>query len=182
MKDDRQDRAAFAAILKGLMINSSVKYSTLEEEKAVYKFYFEALKHLELKDIDSAAKTILLKWKYNRLPTVAEILFHTPQYALPVDLAEIQAGNVIEFLNRYGASKVPDFKDPITEHLMTRRWPYLDWAKNIYTSQLVWWRKEFKEAYIAMADYEVKYLPPPTISKAFIEHYKIRKEIDDAIG
>jgi len=37
--------------------------------------------------------------------------------------------------------------DPITEYLMTSRWPYQAWAGNVLTKDIVWWRKDFIEAY-----------------------------------
>ncbi len=152
MKNNKQDAAEFAAILQGLIINSSVKYRTPEEEKAAFKFYFGALKHLGIDEIADAVKAILRTWKWNRLPTVAEILDHVPgQKLIQIeDKARIQAQLVIKTLRTSGAHTGIGWKDPITKWIMANRWPYYNWASQALEKELHWWEKEFITLYKSM--------------------------------
>lgn len=59
----------------------------------------------------------------------------------------IQADYVIEHLNRYGGSVGLKTDDPITDYLMTHVWPYQTWAAKVLTKEIVWWKKDFIEAY-----------------------------------
>ena len=61
----------------------------------------------------------------------------------------MEADKIIAHLNFNGAGVFPKFNDPITNYLMTRRWPYQNWAKDILESEIKWWVKEFCEAYKA---------------------------------
>lgn len=154
MENNKESRAAFAAILQGLIINSSVKYRTPEEEKAVFKFYFGALRHLELDEVRAAAKNILETWKWNRLPTVGEILENVPG-SKPMeieDAAAIQAALVMKILRTEGANCTPNFEDPITKWIMNSRWSYQEWGSQVIQDELKWWVHEFKKLYRAVSE------------------------------
>jgi len=63
------------------------------------------------------------------------------------DKALVEANNMISYLKEHGARVFPVISDPITKHLMTKRWPYRNWAEAILESEIKWWVKEFCEAY-----------------------------------
>lgn len=70
----------------------------------------------------------------------------TPQPAIEAT-ATVEADKIISHLKVYGGSKQPEITDSITKYLMSQRWPYLDWSRQILESELVWWKKEFVESY-----------------------------------
>jgi len=63
--------------------------------------------------------------------------------------AQIELDKILCHFKQYGASQYPELTDPISLHLMTKRWPYQSWASMVLASELVWWGKEFIEAYRA---------------------------------
>ncbi len=65
------------------------------------------------------------------------------------EIAEIQAGAVLDHLRRYGSCVCPDFEDPVTRYLMNSRWRYSSWSRYIREDDLKWWRQEFLRAYKA---------------------------------
>jgi len=152
MENSKKDRAIFAVMLQLLIINSSVKYRTPEEEKAVFKFYFEALKHLGINEIETAVNSILKTWKWNRLPTVAEILENIPgQKLIQIeDRARVQAQLVIKVLRAKGANATPSWKDPLTRWIMMNRWPYREWGSRVIESELHWWERDFVNLYTSL--------------------------------
>ncbi len=142
MKDDTKQ---FAATMKALAINAGVD---LTED--ILKLYRAALKGFTVDQIGDAAKSVLLIWTYNRMPPLAVIIDHIGGAPVKIeDKALIQANKIIEHLNLNGANVLPKIDDPVTKYLMTRRWPYQNWAKSVLESDLKWWTKEFCEAYRA---------------------------------
>lgn len=99
--------------------------------------------------IRKAAIQIMQNAEFPKMPTYAQ--FRKYIFGSPADKAQQQADLVIEFLRTNGRMATPIFSDPITGHLMRTRWPYRTWAAEVKESELVWWRKEFIEAYKSYA-------------------------------
>lgn len=144
---ETQDNERFKAAIKTLALNAGVE---IEEDKL--KIYFMALEGFEIEQVEKSCAMILRTWKYNTMPTVAHIIEgiegQQPQLE---DKAMVCANKVIEHLRIYGRTKDLEgaLKDPIGTHLMTRRWPYYNWAQVIKEEDLKWWVKEFCQAYQA---------------------------------
>ncbi len=87
------------------------------------------------------------KW----IPKPAELVDYIKSGGQPIeDQAVVVAHEIVAHLNQWGGSKLPDLSDdPIAMELMTRRWPYKNWAANILESEIQWWVKQFIEAYTA---------------------------------
>lgn len=73
---------------------------------------------------------------------------------------------VLEKLRIYGSDGGPKFKDPITNYLMTVRWPFREWGRNLKEKDLVWWKKEFVKAYVEMAKGKAKSVEQLTHSES----------------
>ena len=141
------DKPKFASIMRGLALNCDMDMS-----KEKMAFYFKNLKQFTIIRIEQAARVILGTWEYNKIPPIAVFVkaIHDDQSQIE-DQATIQANIIVGHLNNYGASKMPRLIDPVSKWLMENRWPYLSWASNILESELKWWTKEFKEAYLSIS-------------------------------
>jgi len=84
-------------------------------------------------------------WK-DVVPDLIEFL-ELEEKIIETSAPEIEADRVIAHLNAHGGSAPLPADDPITEYLMTSRWPYQTWAAGVLTKDIVWWRKDFIEAY-----------------------------------
>jgi len=134
----------FTAVMKALAVNAGV-----ELPKDVLTLYFKALKHIPDQEFEQGIKTVLLTWEYNRIPPLAVIIKAIkgdPKKQIE-DQAEIQAAHVIGCIGIFR----PDFTDPVTAHLMLRRWKWIAWSTTVLESDLKWWAKDFKEAYRAFS-------------------------------
>jgi hypothetical protein len=144
----KSDMEKFRAIIKALAFNAGIN----SVDQATLRFYAEALKEFDIEQVDKAAKIVLREWEYPRIPPVATLIKAIEKSAGAISdnsKAEIECDKIISHLKYYGAGTSPAMDDPITAHLMNRRWPYATWAKSILESEIVWWRKEFLEAYAA---------------------------------
>ena len=139
------DKKQFAEIMYGL----AEAYPNASISKSWLRLYFEALGAYTVEDIKQAAISLLQTRTYPTMPTIAEIIQHTPgqKQITAQSKAQIEADKIISHLNMYGSTRLPEFTDPITEHLMTGHWPYQNWASKVLESELKWWTKEFCEAY-----------------------------------
>jgi len=147
----KQDMEKFRAIIKALAFNAGI--NSVPQE--TLRFYAEALKEFDIEQIDKASKAVLREWEYPRIPPVATLIkaiYKSCGAISQNSKAEIECDKIISHLKYYGAGTSPIMDDPITAHLMNRRWPYATWAKSILESEIVWWRKEFKEAYAAYTE------------------------------
>lgn len=91
------------------------------------------------------------KW----FPKPAEIILAINKDVAKIeDRAIVEANKILIHLNLNGAGKWPALDDPITKHLMTSRWVYDRWARDVLESELKWWVKEFIEAYRAYSETE----------------------------
>jgi len=137
----------FMAAMKALAVNAGV-----ELPKDVLTLYFKALKHIPDQEFEQGIKDVLLSWEYNRIPPLAVIIkaIKGDTKNQIEDRAEIQATFVISSIGDYGII----FEDPITQHLMSTRWPFRSWGTSVLESELKWWVKDFKEAYRAFSGSE----------------------------
>ena len=130
--------------------------------------YWEILKPYSDKQcIEAFKKAISLCKFYPKPAELIEFLAGKTNQA-EANKAQIEVDKIISNLKFYGATKYPDLTDPITKHLMTKRWPYKNWAANVIESELKWWVKEFCEAYNAYqstGDVPVKIEVQPNVLK-----------------
>ncbi len=100
---------------------------------------------------------------YGRMPTYAEIVQAIQGEPPKIEhKALAEANRIIGHLRYNGAIAWPDLsQDPVTERLMTTRWPYKAWASQVLESELKWWAKEFVEAY--QAEHATGRQPSPQI-------------------
>jgi hypothetical protein len=142
-----QDNERFKAAIKTLALNAGVE---IEEDKL--KIYFMALEEFEIDQVEKSCAMILRTWKYNTMPTVAHIIEGVEgQQPNLEDKAMVCANKVIEHLRIHGRTKELEgaLDDPVAMQLMTRRWPYYNWAQIILEEDLKWWVKDFCAAYVA---------------------------------
>lgn len=158
MNNTMEERQRFATVMWGLAEDFGGKIST-----EGLKIRFMALEEYTIEQITQAA-TWLLKHRektFPAVPTTKEIIDVIQNNGAKIDYkatAEIQVDIVLEKLKFEGRGGKIDFEDPITRQLMTVRWPYHTWAASVMEKDLVWFRKEFIEAYKAYGSNE-KQLP-----------------------
>lgn len=153
MKDTKRDKEQFAAVMWGLAEEFGGKITANG-----LNLKFKALEEYDIEQITEAA-TWLLKHRGKTFPAVptAKELIDAISRDNPVKDIKSQAVRqldlVLEKLKFEGRNGACDFVDPVTKSLMTIRWPYKSWAQSITTKELVWFRKEFMEAYQAQGKY-----------------------------
>lgn len=140
----------FAKIIIGLAANFGVKI-----QDGLIEFWYDAFKEdgINIEQIRYAAGKILRKPKnrYGHLPTYDEFI-EIIQGGSNEDRAIIIANEIIVHTKTYGSKVFPNINDDkIAKHLMTKRWPYHEWAASILESELKWWVKEFCEVYRSYA-------------------------------
>jgi hypothetical protein len=127
-----------------VMNKAAIVYDT-ELSKQKLDIYWRLLKQYTESEFSKAMNTVLRTSKFFPKPAeIIELIDPQPEIA---DIALEQAHNIISHVKQYGSSVWPDLSDPVTEHLMTRRWPYPSWAADLVQSEEKWWVKEFCEAY-----------------------------------
>lgn len=149
------DKEAFAVAMFGLAEEFG---GTLTENNL--KLKWESLKRFPIQDVTRGISFLIEnRTKTHPLvPTTKEIIeaievVQSPELAInPDHLAELQANEVLAFLHANGSGAAPDFKDPLTQSLMTRVWPYASWGKTLTEKEKPWWRKEFIRTYKAYSD------------------------------
>lgn len=122
-----------------------------------------------IEQIKTAASRMIRTKKdfYGRMPTYAELM-EAPQNRI-ADNAEIQATLVISQIG----NDYPIFTDPITKHLMSTRWNWNRWPKEVLESELKWFIKEFKEAYLSVSKTERLQLPDKTDAAGVLKMIEI---------
>lgn len=146
-----KDRIKFSKIMLGMADNFR---DTITKEGM--KMRFDMLQEFSIEQVDYAAKEIIKRRKYTKMPPIREFLdILQPKAPAVEDRATVIADNIIAHLKQYGSSKHPTLLDDhIAKHLMSTRWPYSRWAANVLESELVWWKKEFIESYRAYVSTE----------------------------
>lgn len=151
MNKTKEEFDAFCLVMWGVAEDFGGKLS-----KEGLKMRFMALQEFSINQI-TAAGTWLLKHRektFPAVPTTKEFIDviqeqHTGPKVSAKSRAEIQADKVLAKLKYHGRAGKADFEDPITQTLMTIRWEYRKWASLVKETELVWWRKEFIQAYEA---------------------------------
>ena len=146
------DKKKFAEIMYGVADNFGGQISTQG-----LQLKFDALAELSIEQVAFAATYLVRhrKTSYPPVPTVKEFIDAAKGLELEVSQrskAEIQANKVLSKLRYHGRAGKADFADPITQELMTTRWPYRVWACYILEKDIVWWKKEFIESYQAYSE------------------------------
>ena len=100
-----------------------------------------------VEEAQAAAILVMKSREYNKLPPPAVFLDLVRPKIKPKELAEAQADKVIEYVRKLGPYNKPEFNDPITAQLMSKRWSWGSFAANLETEKVAWWRKEFVDAY-----------------------------------
>jgi hypothetical protein len=149
MKDNIETKKAFAVRMYGLAEDFGGEMS---KDGLVVRF--EALKQYDLDDI-SKATTWLLKNRENTfpaVPTTREIIRAIEKVSGKIDTkitANLECDKVLRNLSRLGRECVAQFHDPITQHLLTRRWSFIKLdQESVKDPTFKWFRKEFVEAYL----------------------------------
>ncbi len=142
---EKQDTERFKAAMKTLASNSSVIL-----EKDVRRIIYLALKHYSIDQIEEGCAKVLRTWKFTRMPPVAIIAeaIEGDQPKLE-DKALMCANEIIAHLYAHGSREPLQVADPVAQELMSRRWPYTQWAQTVLTDDLKWWVKDFCAAYEA---------------------------------
>jgi len=144
------DSKQFSEIMFGLAENYPGTNLTMNG----LKMRFEAMKEFSIDQVSQAATTLLKSHRFNTMPTVGDFIstIDAARGNISVeDRAEIEAGKVIAHLRMYGKAIMPEFKDPVTQHLMSTRWRYGSWAAYVIENDLKWWFRDFVRAYQAHA-------------------------------
>ena len=146
--DNHKDKKRFAQIM--LAVADNCRDSITSEG---IRMRFSMLRDYSIEQIERAAWEIMARWKYTKMPTIAEF-FDTLGSSAPKmeKVALTEATAIIDHIRRHGAAVFPKIEDPITEHIMKTRWQYSRWAARINESELTWWVKEFCEAYLAFSE------------------------------
>lgn len=142
---EAKDAKAFSDIMLAIAEN----YPGATFSSGGLKLRFEALKGFTIDQVSEAAVKLVSTHKYNTMPTTADMIEAIEGKLNVKDRAEIEAGKILGHLRQYGRSVVPEFKDPITRHLMSTRWRYGSWAAYVVEDDLKWWFKDFVRAYQA---------------------------------
>jgi len=119
--------------------------------------YWEALKPYDGSQCIEAFKISIKKCKF--FPKPAELINFIEQFCLQPaneeklieeklieDKALVEANKIIEHFHNHGATKNPGLflSDPITEYLMSVKWPYQHWASHISEEKLEGdWKRRF---------------------------------------
>ena len=148
MKDtDKQD---FAKIIWLFATEAGVSI-----DKAQLSIKFERLKKYEINQISEAANYLLENRKktFPAIPTIVEFIETINIQSDPLkmlsdeNIAEMQSIKVLDTLRKKGADSNPKFKDSITASLMTTRWPFYSWGRNLLEKDEKWWIKDFIRLY-----------------------------------
>lgn len=143
---DDSNKKQFATLFYGL----AEEYGGNITKNGV-KLKFEALEKYSIDEIVMAANWILKNRKttFPAVPTIKEFIDAINFQKNPLgveDIAEMQAVFVISKIQVASYVEV-NFEDPITKSIMTDRWPFVSWARNVLESEITWWKKDFVKLY-----------------------------------
>ena len=158
---NKNDEKRFIQIMLGMADNFR---DNITKEGMTMRF--DMLKDYNINRVESAAKQIMLTRKYTKMPPVAEFI-EILQGGNKDDKALVIANEIIAHLKMRGSRIFPKLDDEIAKHLMTKRWPYYEWAAAVIESELKWWTKEFCEAYKSYTALEepMKIAAPENVKK-----------------
>ena len=158
---EKTDEKRFIQIMLGMADNFR---DSITKEGMTMRF--DMLKDYNINQVESAAKQIMLTRKYTKMPPVAEFI-EILKGGNKEDKALVIANNIISHLKTHGSRVFPKLDDPTAKHLMTKRWPYYEWAAAVIESELKWWTKAFCEAYKSYTALEepMKIAAPENVKK-----------------
>ena len=143
MKESKANLSKFAKIMKTFGVNCSVEIT-----RDQINVYFIAFKSFTMSEAEKAFSRVMYGWIYNRFPTVGVFMKAIREdQPLLEDLAEIQASEVLSQIRQCGYYQTPDFKDPVTAHLMSHRFNFQGLCKTLNEDQEKWFVKDFVRAY-----------------------------------
>jgi len=122
----------------------------------ILNIYYTVLEKHDIEKVIKAIDNCITQLKF--FPKPAELIEMIENKPKTENKALFEANKIIEHLNIYGKTKLPEILDPITKHLMTSRWKYKKWAAEIIESEIKWWVKEFCAAYVAYQDIGIELL------------------------
>ena len=167
---NKTERLELSKILYGLASNFGDSLNEFGLELWVNAFTEDGI---TLPQIRKAAAQIIRTRKISKMPTYAEFIENI--HGNTKDRAALQVDIVLDFLRYNGARAEPNFDDPVTQHLMTTRWKYTQWASNLREDETKWWIKEFVEAYQTYSRLGVNTMPQ-------LEASQTLKKLADKIG
>ena len=132
--------------------------------------YWRALKPFTDDQCYQAFNSVIARSKFFPKPgDLIEIIEGSPKQIQQdkEDKALLIANNIISHLKTHGSRVFPKLDDLVAKHLMTKRWPYYEWAAAVIESELKWWTKEFCEAYRSYAalDVPMEIMAPEAVRK-----------------
>lgn len=139
------DKGQFATIMLGLAANYGKSL-----DKIGLQFFFRMLAAYDIEAIDRAAMSIAATRKFTSMPTAADFIEHLS--GGPVDdLAELEAGKVLEAIRRHGVYASVVFDDATTQAVIIQAyggWPQLCQECGVVEPEK-WFRKDFAKTWSA---------------------------------
>lgn len=135
----RADFKAFSNLMQAL---AECYGKTLSAQGIALRF--QLLASHDIADVRRAAMSILSTRKYTSMPTPADFL-ELLNGGLPEDLAEVEAGKVLEAVSEHGAYASVVFDNAVTQAVIVRAyrgWPQLCSILGTEESEL-WFRRNF---------------------------------------
>lgn len=171
------DLKTFSGLMKTLSVNSGAVLS-----KDTLMLYFKALEGYTIEQIETSVKEVLLTWTAGRMPPLAIIVkYVNGQEPTIEDRAKVMATRITAHVEGTKQVHFPDFiaEDEIATYLMTEKWPYFSWSTTVLTKDLVWWEKDFREAYISFTNTEkIQELNAPAPGKVIKLAASVGKELE----
>ncbi|GEB79765.1 hypothetical protein DDE01_11800 [Desulfovibrio desulfuricans] len=136
------DYPRFAAAMMGLAENYG---KTISDEGMAMRF--QALAQYPVEAVTAAAMSLMVSRKYTTMPTIADFIEHIGGGAVE-DIAEREAGKVVEAVKCAGPWRSVAFDDPVTQAVIEQG--YGGWVKlceELTEDKLGWFRKDFARIY-----------------------------------
>lgn len=138
------DKVKFLELFTGMCEMFDKKYS-----EVLVSMYFKSLKKFDIETVEMAISKAVDGCKFFPKPVELIELMTGGQKEIEYS-AENQLTIVMETLRRIGDYSGHTFKDPVTDHLMKRRWPYHGWYSTVLETEFnKFWPDKFKKAYVA---------------------------------
>lgn len=139
---NKNDRAILAEMLFGI----AEVYTARLTEVGV-KMYLSALDNYNIADIKSALNKVLKTKKYNKMPTIGEIVEYIE--GTEDDIAEAEAAKAIKSVQHYGCYYSMVFDDPVTQAVIDSFGGWIDFANQMTLDNQKYVRMEFIKKYKA---------------------------------
>ena len=183
---EQNDKSRFAEIMMGIADNFGGQIS---REGLLLRF--DSMSTMTIDQVARAGSWLVRnrEEKFPAVPTVKEFFdalktIEGNNVSVKSE-AEAQVDIVLKKLRYEGRNAAVDFEHPVTFHLMTTRWRYNTWAAEVFEKDLVWFRKEFIEAFEAATEVrqadEMKLLSGPDRHENVVMLESIAKKIGKAV-